>query len=595
MRRSESRGRHESGVGTMLLVTLLGIFVIGAGSVFSFEVGRVNLAREQLRGCCDAASLAATAALISNSTQQPEDLGYRNKNATRIAKEIFSRNCVLAAHLEKSELTPDCDSVKSLKDKEALLSVHIENNHAFVKSVVSYQPALGKFFGIGSVPVRAYSKSGPSKLDVVVVMDISTSMTYETPCALISRHAEYKIGPTKMLQGPPITYVPSVSVVTEYKVLDRIDAEDSDDDEGGRRWSAFPPQHLMMDQGFSPALRNNNGNTGSPPGNVKKFGEVLIVWEPWKLPHAANTNRIFSDSVVLVDQSEVFPNIATMVEASRGNLDNQRRFHSSLADSSGRIPENLVGRATKAEYERQARMKLEPLSTALSDVKEFGERLRKRTDAHFAFIPFGPYAADSETGTIRQPIVGHYSPDDLGDHGMGTFPLRQVKLDKDNDKWEQVLREIERRGDNPLSQLIGTNTADALEQAFNMLTGEKSAKRSDARQLVVLISDGLPHAPRASTIRDNRDLIADIEHRSHREDIVSDTYGLARKLKQQGVTLVTIGFLHDKVAKHRQNGEAVLRHIAEEGGDANNFFLAQDKEQLQKALSNIERKLVSLE
>lgn len=584
---------RKQGFTTILMVMASAIFVIGPIGIISFEFSRANLAREQLRAATDAAALAAAAALASaNAESKSASLDAR---AINVGLEVFRQNSIAGHTLANARLSANADSDIPPAD-EVRVSFHLDDGatrasngkslKVQARAVVGYKPAFGAFLKLSEQAVRASSTAGLPKLDMIVLLDISASMLRSSKSILVQRKA---VG-----RGNSVN---DAGLSNEYVELTNGDKEDMEELAG--LGIPHQPQRLKGNDvyRFSPDLRNRAGNAATPPGNLQRTttGEFIAT------PVGANE---FTDSIVdlRTSYSNVFPNLAVLVEASRGNLDNMDNFIRSNARNSSINPA-LVGVATKARYDALSKQGLEPFLSANNLVRNFIDDLHSTNDVHFSLIPFATLAAQPETDAnaitkIKDYVVAKdYLPRDLGEPGtpgIGSYRLHQVPLERTKDNYTEVVDEIAKLGPQ-----WGTNTADALTQAKRILDDGRQL-RTDARPVVLLVTDGLPVSLRSKTgggpLSDLITLNNIPEERVHPGmNMVTDSFNLATQFGGSGVPIYTVGFLHGSDPIREQLGRQVLSTISSNSNNASGFFLAKDVSQLSIALKNVQRHLITLQ
>src|SRR5688572_16294724 len=93
--------RNSRGQSLIVLGLLIAFFVILAVGLFSFELNRVEIAREQLRTATESAALAAAATLASQDNVDPV---AAHLQAQQTALESFKVNTVMGHQLSDSTL-----------------------------------------------------------------------------------------------------------------------------------------------------------------------------------------------------------------------------------------------------------------------------------------------------------------------------------------------------------------------------------------------------------------------------------------------------------------------------------------------------------
>ena len=91
--RKGARIRGRQGQVATALNLFIGLLIVGALAIFSFELSRILLAREQLKSCVDIAALAGEATLLSST----QSFATAQSNAKATALNMFKRNSILGA------------------------------------------------------------------------------------------------------------------------------------------------------------------------------------------------------------------------------------------------------------------------------------------------------------------------------------------------------------------------------------------------------------------------------------------------------------------------------------------------------------------
>lgn len=591
---NNSHLRTKNGFTTILLVFACAVFILAPLGLFTFELARVNLAREQLRAATDAAALAAAAALASSGSEEQR----MSDRAKSIGLAVFKRNTIAGHSLEPSILVNDADR-ENPNAGQVKISFHVLRSDGTAaqggslrvqaRAVIGYLPAFGGFINVTSYPVRASSIAGLPKLDVIVLLDISASMTKNTRSILVQRKSVGR-GATPNAAGIRNEYVELASTEQPPDGLDEI----------AGLGIAYQPQRLESNDyyTFDPNTRSLQGNTATPPGNLTPTSNG-----EWNSTPVASRN--YTDVVVDLRNvsADLFPNLATLVEASRGNLDNMQNFIGSNAANSGVNPQ-LVGLATKAKYQMLAKANLQPFLSANNLVRDFVQELHASNDVHFSLIPFATLAAQPATDanaitSVKDYAVSKdYRPRDVGnvssEPGILASPLTQVPLDRNDDHYDEVMEQI-----SLVTPQFGTNTADALFQAKRIID-DGTQLRQNARPVVLLVTDGLPvslrNASGSGRFADLIPLNNIPESRIHPgRQMVTDTFQLATQFGDTGVPIYTVGFLHNFDARRRELGRQVLSTISTNSNNESGFFLAENIEGLRAALKNVQRHLITLQ
>ncbi|HEY9870734.1 MAG TPA: pilus assembly protein TadG-related protein, partial [Candidatus Obscuribacterales bacterium] len=405
MYRNHSHRAH--GQSMIVLVLIIAFFVVGALALFGFEVHRLTLAREQLIAACDAASLAGAATLASQDNVDPV---AAHDQAMNTALTAFQQNSVLGARLSDAQLGLTDIALPGAGQSSVnveFLDPHNNNQPVDlgdpagkivrVSAVLGLEPAFGRFLGLGTVPVRAISSGGVPDLDVVLAFDISGSIDDQTPVTFVRRQwspAQARI----VYIVPPARPGAKAGPLAQGRIYDVLGPVPT-----GTRVNATFPQYLANSNtpdirwpltfseksgspGASPGLRGAS-NSGAPPGNQS-------TGNPLSAPQYVYT---YTDLVVNIDGKETFqgisvdgydfPDLATVVEAARGNLENGGVFRASRADSG--VPPNVLPKAGyQAKYFELARANVHPLGDAQKAASDFFTIMNTNTDGHFGLVAF---------------------------------------------------------------------------------------------------------------------------------------------------------------------------------------------------------------
>src|SRR5437870_4009450 len=89
--------RAPRGQSTIVLVLVIGFFVLLSAGIFSFELNRMEVARQQLRSATEAAALAAAATLASSDNTDP---AAAQTNAMATALNTFQKNSLVGQSLQ---------------------------------------------------------------------------------------------------------------------------------------------------------------------------------------------------------------------------------------------------------------------------------------------------------------------------------------------------------------------------------------------------------------------------------------------------------------------------------------------------------------
>jgi hypothetical protein len=526
--------RSASGQAVGIPMVIIAVTIILVAAMFTFEIARTGSARKQLQSAVESAALAGAAALAGTSST---DVAASQQDAINASKQVLAKNDIFGEAL--TNLSEGSQNPQLGETKLTFQFVDPNNNNAPVpagdprgkglqlSAVYGYKSLAGELIGLGSgpAPLTAKSTGGLGELDVVLCFDCSTSMRFKTNITTVRRAFNTATG----------------------KIDYTIVAQDNDRNfNGGMR-----PQ---LNSGINGALRGQTDN--SPPGNF---------------PPGTAQNAGFTDKVANLDERLTFggfseggfnfPNVAALVEASRGNLENQAVFESSGAATS------LEGVVTpqagyKAKYFELARKHTHPFAEADEAAKNFFTLMNNNARAHFGLVAFSDEAgANSASGFVEQN-VGSYSP-----AGQDFFPQPAIDLraEVQQTNFEQVR--------DAISQVVprgNTNIGAAINRAQFMFN--PSGSRPNAKKAVILFTDGIPSVGSPSPIQACNSA-ADI-------------------CRAKGIAVFTVGLNLDPSEQAEQ--AQVLNQITQRAGNGGKSFQVQNTANLNGAFAAIARGLTQL-
>lgn len=545
------RRRSQKGVITVVAL-LLGVFGIGAIGLLAFEIGRVAVARDQLRTATEAAALAASGALAGTTDN---DMALSQRNAISAAKQVLALNDVLGVRLidqiegrSKPASGQAVINFKFLDPKNHHTEVPFgdpKGKEIEVDVVFGYTSATGKFIGVAqsSTPIQAIATGGAGDLDVALCFDVSGSMDDATPVSMVRRQ----------FVADKMQYALSTNFAALQQGRLTVDLHET-------ILNAVPPQDLQFESNFDPALRALDRVPPPRPPAPAAFTDLVVNID------GNNSFGGFSDG------GFDFPNIGTLVEASRGNLESADRFTSSGAETA------LRGTVTprpgyQAKYFELAHKNIHPLADAQEGSQEFFNLMNKGTDAHFCLVTFNATIGSNPATTFSRSNIATSFPSG----GVGRFPLPMVPLDPDPDdtNFNQVSAS--------LANLVaedGTNIAGSLDQAITEL---RTHGRPSAKKVIILFTDGVPTVASSG---------GDPELAARRS---------AQRAKNENIAIFTIGLSLDPADLAQQfrvlndsNPNPVTGGIAAIAGNGGKFFQTSDPRELKSAFAKVARQLTEL-
>lgn len=581
--------RPQSGQAMVVLGLILAVFMVLALGLLGFEIHRIELAREQLRAACDAASLSAAATLASSDNLNPT---LAHTTAINTALTTFRQNLVIGTSL--SAASQAASTTDSPNANEALLYFEFldpHNNNAVVPlgdsrgkiikvdGTFGLVPAFGKFLGINSTAIRTTSWGGVPDLDVVLCFDVSASIDDQTNVSFVKRSWDAANGKIIYTVASTSTGSPAGALAqgTIYDILGPPAT--------GSSVNALPPQQLTSSNNgqssypltFSERSTSTAGlrgatNAGSAPGNCP--------------PGTSGTgnSRCYTDLVVNLDGKSTFggittadgfafPDLATVVEAARGNLEDNTVFTNSKANTG--VPNTITAKSGyKAAYLKLAAANIHPLGDAQLAGQDFLTIMNTNTDAHFSIVTFTTNAGTSSTSTYNtQNVDSTYAAG-----GNGSFPTPLIALNNTNGQTNYSTCSAALPTTVAISS---TNIGDAVNTAVTQL---KSNSRAGSKKAIVVFTDGQPTAggPLDSNAWTNARRAAS---KAKTEGIPIYTIGLAQNA---AIIPGEIAILNDTNSNEDTGGIAAI------AGNGGKFFLVTKVEDLRFTFENIARQLVQL-
>jgi len=201
-------------VGSVL--SLLLAFIVIIVGLFSIELSRYMLARDQLKSDLEAAVLCSQTTLASTGTPTNS-----SSQITAISSglSLFQQNAILGQPLSNASLvslaqgqsTPQFDVQPGetqicfqFLDPLTLLPTAQNGTVIQATGAYCYSPLCGKFIGLGSAQftVQLAVNSGLPQLDVVFVYDVSGAENRQTPVTYAQRYWDTPYGIDYLLPSP---------------------------------------------------------------------------------------------------------------------------------------------------------------------------------------------------------------------------------------------------------------------------------------------------------------------------------------------------------------------------------------------------------
>ncbi len=595
-----------------LMVFIIGFIFLTSLGLFSFEATRANAARDELRSACEAAALAGAAALTSSDST---DTTTSHNNSIAAAQQAFVANSIVGTTLAGADFSSMTASNYTTygpsSEASALFIEFLDPNSTpvgqpvpnladpkgrIVHCVAAYglQPVFGKFLGIDNTPIRSEASSRVPSLDVVMLFDVSGSIDDQTPVTCVRRM--WNAGKAQNSNGSgsgAIDYVKTsttggspAGAVAEGRMWDIIQCWSVT----GMDWQGTPPQNLDESSwvgsypvNFSPALRSAGAEVGTPPGNCPPGGA------------STGNAQTYTDMVVNIDGNKIFagttigpyrfPDAATLVEAARGNLEDNTVYTNSKAKVSLPDPTITPMAGYQSTYLTAAHAHCMPIGAAQQAATSFFQIMNNNTNAHFGFMSFGSGISTGSNTTSGWNVSSTYAAG-----GTGSYPFVGTKLDYTSSQYTQVLADI------PQTLANGcTDVGDALQEAYNELKKGSGLSRNDAKKFVILFTDGQrtcgPANASTFTIADN----------CRTEGIAAYTIGMAQNA---GIIPGECNLLNEGAGKTISYTDPITMMpgsytpgadgIAAHAGNGGKFFLVTNTANLRYVFENIARQLVQL-
>ncbi len=524
--KSRQTRRAEKGAMVIFLCFFIGFIVLPTIGLLTFEISRATAIREQLRSACQAASLAGAARLASSdhtdTLQTHNDVVAAAVQAFR-ANNINSLTLSAAAQVFSANDNPQSDrssifvELLDPSSTPANQPVALGNPNGRIVHVVGahgLKPVFGDFLGItGPFTLRTDGHGRVPQLDIVLCFDVSGSIDDQTPVTFVKRVWSQSQSKVIYTIIPARAGAPTTAGLACGRLFDIVNPPAT-----GSNLNAHFPQNLSNASGnghsrpldFRPDLRGST-NSGSPPGNYPNgstglthdFTDLIV-----NIAEGANGTLQFPYTS---PAGYYYPNLESIVEAARGNLENATVFNNALLNTVPGLALVSPTAGYQADYAANARLKIRPLGEAQIAAQQFFTIMNNNTEAHFGLTTFSTDAGTLPAETVSAANV---SPD-YSAAGDGNFPRPGISITTSATNYSDIL------GVLPSTVAHGnTNIGDALLKAKNMLVAQH---RPGAKRAIVLFTDGQPTSPGTGN--------APWVH----------ARSIANQVKDQGIPIYTIG------------------------------------------------------
>jgi hypothetical protein len=573
--------------------------------VFSFEATRANTARDELRSATESASLAAAAALAGSDNTDP---ALAHLNAINAAHEAFNQNSVVGFPLATAGTAANNAHVPSAESSSLFIEFLDPNNNnqptaaptylngTTVHVVGAYNlPPAFQFIGF-TFPIRAESIGRTPPLDLIVCFDCSSSIDDQTKVTFVRRRWNSSLpgvrGGTgqivyEVVNAPANSAQLAVSPRAAGKIFDIVTPKPTGTGlNGGWPQSLSTAGQEDTPLTFNPQLRNGGAGTDNnvPPGNYPGGGNS---WGPTDFTDMVVNLDVKNDFAGITYDGYDFPDLATLVEAARGNLENSTVFANSKADTA--VPLSVAPRAGyMAAYQRGMRQFAEPIGSAKTAALRFFQIMKTNTNAHFGFVSFNENAHTTVGDTKNSAnISGNYAAG-----GNSDFPEPGIRLSTTQSNFD----EITNTATGILHKCLAngqTNLGDSLQAGVDMLTS--NASRVEAKRAIILFTDGMrTTGPNPTAAANNA--------KNANKGIAIYTIGLAQnqQIIQEEVDTLndggsgTVYSYSDPQTGNPGTCTAGRDGVSKIAGNGGRFFLVTNSANLNYVFENIARQLVQL-
>ncbi|CAN5240681.1 hypothetical protein BH11CYA1_BH11CYA1_04910 [soil metagenome] len=587
-RLSSIRCRNRRGQSLLSLMMLIFLVIVPLFAIITFECARLYLAKQELQNASDAAVLAGTATLASSDNVDPVQA---HRDAVVAAIKIFKANTVLGQTLTNTTEVTSLASLPCALDEAKIFFEFINPvtgkveplsspNGKVVRASTSTTRGLafGDYVGIKTLNVNAVSTGAVPKLDLVICFDVSGSMDDQTPVTFVKRKWDATLGGGKNVYSPVV----GANGLMQGKIFDILKPAPT-----GSSLNACYPQ--ILTEAFweaqcysSEYLAQYYGVPGLRSGGIyPEAGKAPGNFPPGTAP-TFDGMKVFTDVVVNIDGNPSFggasyggfsfPDVATLTEAARGNLESDSVYRSSKANTAVTVSPRPGYQ--KAYFEAAAKQ-VKPMKDAQTALATMTQILNTDADVHFGFVAF-----DSTIGTDATSTETWYDLDDYAPYGAKKgFPIPHVGIDPaaGRSAYTEVNNAID------LCVPMGaTNIGGAVHSAVEDL---KSRSRLGSTKAIVLFTDGEPTVPSGPLSSDPK----------------ANARMAAVEARDAGVALYTVGLAQNPAIipdqteiLNDQQSDPTTGGMAAIAGHGGTFNLVTDSSQLRQTFSKIARRLVKL-
>jgi hypothetical protein len=515
--------RKPSGASMIAMAIFAACFILLPLGILGFELLRFSIAQQQLRGICDASALSGAVGIASTKSgwgpalAQTEGMkaAFTTFRQNEIVGQVLNAPGVCTAHYNDGFKPTDagphqCVVSYTLMDQN-FTKVGTGDPAAKIvrcEAAYGYVPPIGGSLGFTKVAVVAFADGGLPQLDIVLAFDISGSMDDQTPVSYVKKYYDSAAGKTKYFTASiPRSIVGTIPRSAIYNV--------NYPPITGSSVNAVAPQNLnqaefpypLYNPGnrypyhFADKLRCNGGGSevGQPPGNFvdpsidsslgnpRNFTDVVVNL------NGGDTFSSYTDSVTGL----TFPDVDTLVEASRGNLENAALITSaapgiplSTWTSKGVNPQA----GYQAAYRQLAENMCQPMGVARTAAGDFFNTLNISANCHFGLIAFSNGIGTSPSSTWQDlpnttdSIVDKaYTKGGTAKQPLPLIRLVQAAATSNYADCVAACKTLVATGK--------TDIADSINEGVYQLSVTNNLTRKKARRAIVLFTDGMPNVP----------------------------------------------------------------------------------------------------
>ena len=422
MKMGWNRVVQNSGQAASVLNLLLAVFVIVVLGIFSVELSRYMLAKDQLKSSVEAAALCCETALASTGSP---DQSIHQSTAENTGLSLFQQNSILGQVMSNatvqasvSDFNPNpgeaqicfqfLDPITHLPVNNSLVQAEGAAAGTLIQATgcYSYAPIFGQFLGMANAQftVQTSAISGIPQLDVIIVYDVSASQNYETPVSYVQRYWDqfgieymlaYNSAGTAAQGFPPDISVATPPGINGYQtwpnglhpqVLDSVENCSSPPLQfseepgspvlglaGAKKYYAVPPGNCPMVAVGTPHA-GNSGTMSEFSGSVNGQSYLFLGGSNLNTGSIPPRNGLGDGALSVVDNSQYKNYFTDMVV----NIDGNKVFTNYTAKYNGQtynfpcgaaLVEAARGNLEESKYVKFANIQLDSMGLSKADIK----------------------------------------------------------------------------------------------------------------------------------------------------------------------------------------------------------------------------------